>query len=176
MKSEEIAEKKELLQKGKIPVISIVRTIRNLTGNRVKDLNLYQKIKDVERRDIVFLVVLPLPLWPIYFILRNKISKKMVFTKSERRASATRKEMLDEYSWIKRVIDSSKSREHLIACRNLIENWAKSTSNKIRECRCTFYRTTEITKTIDSYVRAKKELNILMAQMKVDIKETSSHI
>ena len=173
MGSKEKAEKKALLQKEKLQATPLVKTIKNLTEVRVEDLKIYQKVKSTEKQDLIFLLILPIPLWPAYFLFRIKIKQsinKMMFFSSNNNASKTRKDILEEYTWIKKVISSSESSDHLNSCRNLINNWSVTTSNKIRECKCTFYKTSEITKTIETYTRAKKELNLLMANKKVEIR------
>lgn len=173
MESKEKAEKRVLQQKEKPQATPLVKTIKNLTEVRAEDLKIYKKLKNTEKQDLFFLLILPVPLWPAYFLFRVKIkqsTKNMTFFSSENKASKTRKDILEEYIWIKRVIASSKSREHLNSCRNIISNWSISTSNKIRECKCTFYKTQDITKTIETYTRAKKELNLLMAEKKAEIR------
>ena len=173
MESKEKAERKVLLQKEKPQATPLVKTIKNLTEVKVEDLKIYKKVKSTKKQDLIFLLILPLPLWPAYFLFRVKIKQsidKMIFFQSEDKASKARKDILEEYTWIKKVILSSESKEHLNSCRNLINNWASTTSNKIRECKCTFYKTSEITKTIETYARAKKELNLLMAEKGVEIR------
>jgi hypothetical protein len=86
------------------------------------------------------------------------------------KASDLRKQILNDYIWIKKVIKSSCSKEHLESCRNLTENWSSTAYNKIGEYKCIFYKTSEITKTIETYMRAKKELIILLAEKSIHIK------
>jgi hypothetical protein len=94
-----------------------------------------------------------------------------MFFNFKSKASELRKQILNDYTWIKRVIKSSCSKEHLESCKNLTDNWSNTTSNKIRDYKCNFYKTSEITKTIETYVRAKKEINLLLAEKSIQIRE-----
>ena len=174
MESEEKARKKEPQQKERLQATQLVRTIKNLTEVRAEDLKVYKRIKKTEKIDLFFLLFLPTPLWPIYFIYSSKIKvffkDKMVFTASKNKACDVRKQILSDYGWIKKVIRSSESRDHIESCKKLVENWSGVTSNKIRDYKCSFYKTSEITKTIETYIRAKKEINILLAEKSAQLR------
>lgn len=81
----------------------------------------------------------------------------------------SRRKMVNSYAWVKRVIESSETQDHLAVCRNLVENWSLSASGNIRDYKCPFYKTKGIRKTIESYIRAKRDLNIAIADKSVSL-------
>ena len=78
-----------------------------------------------------------------------------------------RKKIISDYIWIKKVIDSAETQDHLNSCKMLIETWAGISANSIRDYKCPFFKTKEIRKTIEAYTRAKKDLNIFVANKRV---------
>jgi len=170
-------EKKEPLLKGKRQAIQIARTTRNHIGVKVGDnlslvgmgtaLNrgsesLLKTIKKSDGMDLIFLVVFPSPTWPLYFAYRGKIknwTKRIkIFNDSMEDIEEIRKKAVSEYLWIKRVIESSETPDHIKCCKRLVENWTNSTTARIRDYKCAFYRTSEIKKTIEAYRRSRREL------------------
>lgn len=134
------------------------------------DIKIVKTIKKSDYKDLVFLIVLPIPLWPFYFTYREKVFflvGKIRYHKEMTKIEDTRKKIISDYLWIKRVIESSETRGHLKSCKNIIEKWSDITSSSIRDYRCPFFRTRGVGKTIETYVRAKKELNTLLAHKSV---------
>jgi hypothetical protein len=77
--SEKRTEKKGQLQKLRLQAIRLARTTKNHTKVRVDNLKLYQIIRKSDKTDLIFLIALPIPMWPIYFLVASKI--KILFRK-----------------------------------------------------------------------------------------------
>lgn len=170
-------EKKEPQLKGKPQVIQIAKTTRSLIEDRVGDNlspvriktfisegsdSLIRTIKKSDRMDLVFLMVFPSPAWPIYFAYRGKIKSWVGEIKKVndpmRDIDEIRKKAISDYLWIKKVIESAQTADHIKCCKRLVENWTNSTTSRIRDYRCPFYKTSEVKKTIDAYRRSRREL------------------
>jgi len=177
-------EKKEPPLRGRRRVILIAKTTRSLTGDkvggnlptiRVKAYagSLLKIIKKSDGMDLVFLMVFPSPTWPIYFAYRSKIrSWANKIKKSENRMKCIediRKKTLTDYLWIKKVIESSETPEHIKCCKKLVDNWSHSTTSIIRDYKCAFYKTSEIKKTIEVYRRSRRELIQQIADKSVSL-------
>lgn len=177
-------EKKEPQLKGKHQVIQIAKTTRSLTGDRVEDnlpiirvkaytRSLLKIVKKSDGMDLVFLMVFPSPTWPIYFAYRSKIRVWVnKVKKSENQMKCIediRKRTLTDYLWIKKVIESSETPEHIKCCKKLVDNWSHSTTSIIRDYRCAFYKTSEIKKTIELYRRSRRELIQQIADKSVSL-------
>ena len=155
-----------MLLKEKLQAIPIVKTTKSLIRVKVEGLNL----KRTNSTDLIFLLILPIPAWPLYLVYREKIMfwcKKMNPSIRMPKIEDIRKKIISDYIWIKKVIDSSETQEHLNSCKMLIETWAGISSNSIRDYKCPFFKTKEIRKTIETYTRAKKDLNISVANKRV---------
>ncbi len=167
-----------MLLKERLQATLIARTTKNLIKDRVGNLNLMwisdtaivKSIKQSDSKDLIFLIILPIPIWPFYFIYREKVIflvKKIKARRKMTNIEDTRKKIISDYLWIKRVIETSETTGHLKACRTLTESWSEITASSIRDYRCPFFRTSGVRKTIETYVRAKKELNVLIAHKSV---------
>ncbi len=80
-----------------------------------------------------------------------------------------RKKALTDYLWIKKVIESSETPEHIKCCKKLVDNWANSTASVIRDYKCAFYKTSEIKKTIEVYRRSRRDLIQQIADKSVSL-------
>jgi hypothetical protein len=177
-------EKKEPQLKGRRRVILIAKTTRSLTEDKVEGNlsiirvrayagSLLKIIKKSDRMDLVFLMVFPSPTWPIYFAYRGKIRGWInKVKKSEDRMKCIediRKKTITDYLWIKKVIESSETPEHIKCCKKLVDNWSHSTTSIIRDYKCAFYKTSEIKKTIEVYRRSRRELVQQIADKSVSL-------
>ena len=167
-----------MLLKEKLQAIPIVKTTKSLIKDRVEDLSLsrlretflLKKIRESNSSDIVFLLILPIILWPAYFIYRKRINfwcKKISSLVEMPKIEEIRRKVISDYIWIKKVIDSAETADHLNSCRMLIETWSGISSNSIRDYKCPFFKTKEITKTIEAYTRARRDLNVTIANKSV---------
>jgi len=131
-----------------------------------------ETIKKSDRVDLLFLIIFPSPTWPVYFAYRGRIK---VFLKSQKiggsmkNAEEIRKKILIDYIWIKKVIESSETPDHIKCSKRLIENWSNITSSAIREYRCAFYKTKDFKKTVELYRRSHRELFKEVADKSVNI-------
>jgi hypothetical protein len=148
--------------KQKHPKIQGVKIIRSLIEDRGNNQRGYNSPWGLESRDVLVLLIAPIPLWPLYF--RYKKNHKKVMGAKE-----LRKKILANYTWIKGVIDSAETQSHIKCCRRLVENWATSTGELLGACRCQFYRGAEIKKTIECYKRSQKELSRHLAEKQVNL-------
>lgn len=177
-------EKKEPQLKGKHQVILIAKTTRSLTEDKVEGNlstirvkayagSLLRTIKKSDRMDLVFLMVFPSPIWPIYFAYRgrirswvNKVKKAEDHMKC---IEDIRKKTITDYLWIKKVIESSETPEHIKCCKKLVDNWTNTTTSIIRDYKCAFYKTSEIKKTIEVYRRSRRDLIQQIADKSVSL-------
>lgn len=170
-------EEKEPQLKEKRQVIQIAKTTRspievkvedNLSFVRMKSTlhrgseSLLKTIKKSDRMDIVFLMVFPSPTWPLYFAYRGKFKswakRVKISTDPMEGIEEIRKRAISDYLWIKKVVESAETPDHIKCCRRLVENWTNSTTSRIRDYKCPFYRTSEVKKTIETYRRSRREL------------------
>ena len=137
---------------------------------RFTDIKIVKTIRKSDYKDLAFLIILPIPLWPVYFTYRERVFflvGKIRYHKEMTKIEDTRKKIISDYLWIKRVIESSETQGHLESCKTIIERWSDISSASIRDYRCLFFRTHGVCKTIETYARAKKELNTLLAHRSV---------
>ena len=80
-----------------------------------------------------------------------------------------RRKILTDYTWIKRVIESSKTTDHLDSCKRIIETWSICTLRDVRECKCAFYKTKDFKKTAEFYRRSLSNLIRDVADKRVNI-------
>ena len=123
--------------------------------------------------DFIFLLIIPSPAWPVYFVYRGKIRE---FLKTPQKigvpvknTASIRRKILTDYGWIKRVIGSSETQDHLDCCKRIIENWSICTLKDIRECKCAFYKTKDFKKTAEFYRRSLSNLLRDLADKRVNI-------
>jgi hypothetical protein len=178
-------EKKELLLKEKLLAIRIAKTTRSLIRVKVGNnsqvtwvngvisngaSSVLEKIKKSDRVDLLFLIIFPSPVWPLYFAYRGKIKG---FLKRDtglmKNSEKIRRKIFAEYIWIKRVIESAETPDHIKCCKKIIENWSNATSFKINGYKCAFYKTKDFKKTIESYRRSHSDLSKDVAEKSVFI-------
>lgn len=181
-------EKKEPLLRGKPPVIQIAKTTRSLTEDKVGDnlpiigirahlrresVYLLRTIKKSDGMDVVFLMVFPSPVWPLYFLYSGKIKRWIKSVKIDNHPmkdiEEIRKKAISDYLWIKKIVESAETPDHIKCCRKLVDNWVNSTTSRIRDYRCPFYKTSEVKKTIETYRRSRKELIQQIADKSVSL-------
>jgi hypothetical protein len=179
---------KELLLKVKPQAILIAKITRNLIQVRVKNnilgdrLNatinngasyMLRTIKKSDGIDFLFLLIIPSPAWPVYFVYRGKIKGFLKMPQkiggSMKNTKDIRRKILTDYGWIKRVIESSETTEHLDSCKRIIENWSICTLKDLRECKCAFYKTKDFKKTIEAYRRSLSKLISGVADKRVNM-------
>jgi len=179
---------KELLLKVKHRAILIAKITRNLIQVRVKNnilgdrLNatinngasyMLRTIKKSDGIDFLFLLIIPSPAWPVYFVYRGKIKGFLKMPQkirgSMKNTKDIRRKILTDYGWIKRVIESSETTEHLDSCKRIIENWSICTLKDLRECKCAFYKTKDFKKTIEAYRRSLSKLISGVADKRVNM-------
>lgn len=118
--------------------------------------------KKSDKIDFIFLMIIPSPAWPFYFIYKGKIRGSLKIPKkiieSMKKTEDIRRKILTDYTWIKKVIESSETQGHLDSCRKIIENWSVCTLMDVRECKCAFYRTKDFKKTVEAYRRSLNDL------------------
>jgi len=178
---------KELLLREKLQATRTAKTTRNLIKVKVEDntwvdranvtisngaASVLKTIKKSDRVDLLFLIIFPSPIWPVYFAYRGKIK---VFLKSQKiggsmkNTEEIRKKILIDYIWIKKVIESCETPDHIKCAKRLIENWSNVTSLAIREYRCAFYKTKDFKKTVEVYRRSHRSLFKEVADKSVNI-------
>jgi hypothetical protein len=181
-------QERELLLKVKHQATLIAKTTRNLIKLRVKDsisrdrvnatINngasyLLKTIKKSDGIDFLFLVIIPSPAWPFYFVYSGRIKGFLKMPQKIGRpmknTEVIRRKILTDYTWIKRVIESSKTTDHLDTCKRIIENWSICTLKDVGECRCAFYKTKDFKKTIEAYRRSLDALIRDVADRRVDM-------
>ena len=181
-------QERELLLKVKHQATLIAKTTRNLIKLRVKNnisgdkvnaaINngasyLLKTIKKSDGIDFLFLIIIPSPAWPFYFVYRGKIKGFLKMPQKiggpMKNTEVIRRKILTDYTWIKRVIESSKTTDHLDTCKRIIENWSICTLRDVGECRCAFYKTKDFKKTIEAYRRSLDALNRGVADRRVDM-------
>lgn len=179
---------KELLLKVKHRAILIAKIIRNLIQVRVKNnilgdrLNatinngasyMLRTIKKSDGIDFLFLLIIPSPAWPVYFVYRGKIKGFLKMPQKIRgpmkNTKDIRRKILTDYGWIKRVIESSETADHLDSCKRIIENWSICTLKDLRECKCAFYKTKDFKKTTEAYRRSLSKLISGVADKRVNM-------
>jgi hypothetical protein len=134
--------------------------------------SMLKTIKKSDRVDLLFLIIFPSPVWPVYFAYRGRIRG---FLKSQKTRSSMkntediRRKILSDYIWIKKIIDSSETPSHIACCKRIIENWSNGTMSIIREYRCAFYKNNDFKKTVEIYRRSHRELFQKVAEKSVNI-------
>jgi len=179
---------KELLLKVKPQATRIAKTTRSLTGDRVKNNILGDRvnatisngasymlktIKKSDGIDFIFLLIIPSPAWPVYFVYRGRIKGFLKMSQKigrpMKKTEDIRRKILTDYTWIKRVIESSKTTDHLDSCKRIIETWSICTLRDIRECKCAFYKTKDFKKTAGFYRRSLSNLIRDVADKRVNM-------
>jgi hypothetical protein len=180
-------QEKELLLRVKPQLIQIAKTTRNLTKVKVEDntwidrvnvtisngaASVLKTIKKSDRVDLLFLIIFPSPTWPVYFAYRGKIRNFLKPQKTRdpmKNIEEIRRKIIVDYLWIKRVIESSETSDHIKCCKKIIENWSNSTLSIIREYKCAFYKNKDFKKTVEIYRRSYRELFKEVAEKSVNI-------
>jgi hypothetical protein len=181
-------QEKELLLKVKHQAILTAKTTRRLIKVKVENNNwsnrintiindgasyMLKTIKKSDGMDFIFLMIIPSPAWPFYFMYRGKIKMFLKMPKKIRgpmkNTEDIRKKVLTDYSWIKRVIESSETKDHLDSCRRIVENWSNFTLINVKECRCAFYKTKDFKKTVEAYRRSLSDLIRGIAEKRVNL-------
>ena len=179
---------RELLLKAKHQATQIAKTTRSLIEVRVKNNILGDRvnatisngasymlktIKKSDGIDFIFLLIIPSPAWPVYFVYRGKIKGFLKIPKkiggSMKNTEDMRRKILTDHSWIKRVIESSETQDHLNSCRRIVENWSSFTILDVKECRCPFYKTKDFKKTAEAYRRSLSDLIRDIAEKRVNL-------
>jgi hypothetical protein len=179
---------KELLLRVKPQATLIAKTTKSLINLRVENNSwssrvnttindgasyVLKTIKKSDGIDFIFLIIIPSPAWPFYFVYRGKIKGFLKIPKkiggSMKNTEDIRRKILTDYSWIKRVIESSETQDHLDSCRRIVETWSSSTLIDVKECRCAFYKTKDFKKTVESYRRSLSDLIRSIAEKRVNL-------
>jgi hypothetical protein len=185
-------QEKELLLRVKPQLIQIAKTTRNLIKVKVEDktwvdrvnvtisngaASVLKTIKKSDRVDLLFLIIFPSPTWPVYFAYRGKIRdllKPQKTKDSMKNIEEIRRKILVDYIWIKRVIESSVTPNHIKCCKRIIENWSNTTLSIIREYKCAFYKNKDFKKTVEVYRRSYRELSKEVAEKSVNISSSTN--
>lgn len=180
-------QERELLLRVNPQLTQIVKTTRNLIKVKVEDNTLLDRvnvaisngavsvlrtIKKSDRVDLLFLIIFPSPTWPVYFAYRGKIRDFLAPQKprdSMKNIEEIRRKILVDYIWIKKVVESSETTDHIKCCKRIVENWANTTSSIIREYKCAFYKNKDFKKTVEVYRRSYRELFKEIAEKSVNI-------
>jgi hypothetical protein len=180
-------QEREPLLREKPQLTQIAKTTRNLIKVRVEDntwvdrvnvtisngaATMLETIKKSDRVDLLILIIFPSPIWPVYFAYRGKIKMYLKSQKiggSMKNADEIRKKILIDYIWIKKVIESCETQDHIKCAKRLVENWSNATSLAIREYRCAFYKTKDFKKTVEVYRRSHRGLFKDVAEKSVNI-------
>jgi hypothetical protein len=179
---------RELLLRVKPQATLIAKTTRSLINLRVENNSwssrvnttindgasyVLKTIKKSDGIDFIFLIIIPSPAWPFYFVYRGKIKGFLKIPKkiggSMKNTEDIRRKILTDYSWIKRVIESSETQDHLDSCRRIVETWSSFTLIDVKECRCAFYKTKDFKKTVESYRRSLSDLIRNIAEKRVNL-------
>jgi len=181
-------QEKELLLKVKHQATRIVKITRSLIEVKVKNNILGDRvnvtisngasymlktIKKSDGIDFIFLLIIPSPAWPVYFVYRGRIKGFLKMPQKiggpMKNTADIRRKILTDYTWIKRVIESSKTTDHLDSCKRIIETWSICTLRDVRECKCAFYKTKDFKKTAEFYRRSLSNLIRDVADKRVNI-------
>ena len=164
---------KELLLKVKHQAILIAKITRNLIRVKVKNNILRDRLNATINNGASYMLKTIKKSDGIDFVYRGKIKGFLKIPQkiggSMKNTKDIRRKILTDYGWIKRVIESSETTEHLDSCKRIIENWSICTLKDLRECKCAFYKTKDFKKTIEAYRRSLSKLISGVADKRVNM-------